>query len=148
MTAPDLDPKLTLPKTPELGAWALEVAQRRQTDFCNALDPGIAEIMGDLSCAPQDVYAAIMLATITELRDLRRPESCAFAMQKLGEMLCGPHAPHEQGGWQVRRRSHSGPWTLRGTHCGASLNMVPHGITDPREALCIALSSQLEARRA
>lgn len=135
------DPRFTIPESPEFMARAEAVARQRHQDLRN-----IEHHLAAWKSLGSWVRGPRVLAVLDELRDLARPASYDAAVRWLVELL-GPH--HEQDGWALRRTA--GGWGLTRSAPTGTWHLaltVPATVTDPREALCLALTAALEARRA
>ena len=142
------DPRFTLLESPELLARAEAVARQRYDEWAGlTTGPGC---WAWLLSGERDHYVATVAA---ELRDMTRPASYDAAVRWLVELLA-PMA--ERDGWAMFRGADT--WELtRWTRTGfrdfdnglmrIRLSAVPTTVIDPREALVLALTVALEARR-
>ena len=150
------DPRFTLPASPELLARAEAVARQRHEDSRAAVRmvlgfEGEAGVPTWQNCQPISRSCAIAAAAI-EIGDLTRPASYDAGVRWLVELLA-PMA--ERDGWAIWRGADV--WELtRWTRVGP--RDVDNGLmrirvtaasnaTNPREALVLALTAALEARR-
>ena len=143
------DPRFTLPESPELLARAEAVARQRQADTRDALRPLVGDVIDAAIPAWENCAATARRYAIAAeahiLRDLTRPASYDAAIRWLAELLGEPESP----GWWLHHAA-SGYWFLCheiGPATDHPLHAVPAAITDPREALVLALTAALEARR-
>lgn len=134
-----MDPRFTLPESLELIARAEAVARQRYEDWTE-FDTGPESWQG-LQYGDRNYRIA---TTMSELRDLTRPASYDAAVRWLVELLA-PGQPAD--GWQMV--SGLTGWRLiRWTAGQAGRILVTASPTeDPREALVLALTAALEARR-
>ena len=143
------DPRFTLPESPELLARAGAVAAQRRADMRAALlpvaGPGYLVFLPAWhDCtANERQYAIAVEAHI--LRDLTRPASYDAAIRWLAELIV-PGSPADS--WTLFRLRVG--WALCREYDGESVITVAvtdNDTADPREALVLALTAALEARR-
>jgi hypothetical protein len=135
------DPRFTLPESPELLARARAVARQRYIDWRGQYESPArwAEIWPD----ERDRYTA---AVAMELRDLSRPASYDAAIRWLVELLANLAPGESSDGWFLVR-VHRG-WELRFWGGGLAGPLpVPATVTNPCEALVLAITAALESRR-
>ena len=133
------DPRFTLPDSPELLARAEAVARQRYEDWAGfTTGPGC---WAWLLSGERDHYVATVAA---ELRDLTRPASYDAAIRWLVELLAPSGEPvagwvlvRDGAGWMLRRWGRELPLRV----------LADLFIADPREALALAITAALEARR-
>jgi hypothetical protein len=134
------DPRFTLPESPELLARAEAVARQRYDDWSSIeADP---QRWADLWISEREQYIG---AALLELRDLTRPASYDAAIRWLAELIV-PGSPADS--WTLFRLRVG--WALCREYDGESVITVAvtdNDTADRREALVLALTAALEARR-
>ena len=142
------DPRFTLPESPELLARAEDVARQRQADTREALRPRYDYRVDALFT--WDNAAEVNRRDLTAieahiLRDLTRPASYDAAVRWLAELIV-PGSPADS--WTLFRLRVG--WALSREYDGESVITVAvtdNDTADRREALVLALTAALEARR-
>ena len=142
------DPRFTLPESPELLARAEAVARERMEARDLALLPfygGLTGLLSPWSACEPSTRRDLTAIEVYLLRDLTRPASYDAAIRWLAELLL-PLA--QRSGWVMCRTV--GGWHMilpSSSRVTPAVPVIASETEDPREALVLALTAALEARR-